>query len=114
MGLLPAGNPRARASVVTGLAAIAAVPAGVLASRYSDSVTLVRSAFGTVPLGALLGLYAVLLARRGRETVERTLGRSGGAGAARTGHALGITGVCIAITAGMALGFYGLLILFAA
>jgi hypothetical protein len=90
-----------------------AVPAGIVLSRYSDRVTLLRSAYVTAPVGGILGLYAIVLARRGRETVERTLGRAGGERAARVGRLLGVAGVCIAVTAGMALGFYGLLTLFA-
>ncbi len=76
-------------------------------------MTLANSAIGSIPAGVLLGLYAIVLARRGRETVERTLGRAGGKGAARAGRALGVLGVCMAITAALALGFFGLLTLFA-
>jgi len=108
-----ARNLRAAASVVVGLLAVAAVPAGVALARYSEEVTLVRSGIVSVPVGVLLGLYAIVLARRGRETVERTLGRSRGRGAARAGRALGLAGLCVSITAGLALGFYGLLTLFA-
>jgi hypothetical protein len=96
-----------------GLLALVAVPAGIVASRYSDQVTLIRSAYVCAPVGAVLGLYAIVLARRGRETVQRTLGRAGGDGAARVGRFLGTAGLCVAVTAGMALGFYGLLTLFA-
>jgi hypothetical protein len=109
----PARNPRATASVLVGLLALAAVPAGVVLSGYSAQVTLINSAFVSVPVAILLGLYAIVLARRGRETVERTLGRSGGGLAVRFGRVLGVAGLCVGVTAGMALGFYGLLALFA-
>ena len=99
--------------MIVGLLALVAVPAGILVARYSDRITLIRSAYGSAPLGAVLGLYAIVLGRRGRETVQRTLGRAGGEGAARAGRVLGAAGLCVAITAGMALGFYGLLTLFA-
>jgi hypothetical protein len=112
--LPPVGNPRASASVLVGLLALAAVPAGIALSWYSSRVTLLNSAAGSVPAAALLGLYAVVLARRGREQVERTLGRSGGEVTARVGRALGVLGVCAAVTAALAVGFYGLLTLFAA
>src|SRR5438128_9764481 len=105
--LLRARNPRATAALVVGLLALLAVPAGVLVARYSTRVTLIRSGFGSAPAGALLGLYAIVLARRGRETVQRTLGRAGGERTARAGRVLGVAGLCLAITAGMALGFYG-------
>ena len=76
MGLAPATNVRARASVPVGLLSVLAVPAGVALSWYSASVTLVDS-LGSAGVAFLLGAYAVILARRGRETVERTLGRAG-------------------------------------
>lgn len=110
--LAPARNPRAGASLAAGLLAVASVPVGILLARYSERVSLLSAAFSAVP-AALLGLYAIVLARRARETVARTLGRAGGEGAARAGRALGILGVCVAATVGMAIGFFGLLTLFA-
>ena len=108
-----AGNPRAIASVVVGLLSLAAAPAGVALARYSVQVTLVGAGFVAAPLGILLGVYAIVLARRGRETAVRTLGRSGGVGRALAGRALGIAGLCLSIMAGLALAFYGLLVVFA-
>ena len=49
----------------------------------------------------------------GTETVQRTLGRSGGGGAARAGRVLGVVALWIAATVGLAVGFYWLLTLFA-
>lgn len=108
-----AGNPRATASVVVGALALAAVPAGVVLARYSSRVTLLGAGLVAAPLGVVLGVYALVLARRGRETVVRTLGRSGGEGTARLGRALGLLGLLLSLTAGLALAFYGLLVLFA-
>jgi hypothetical protein len=107
-----AGNPRAAASVVFGLAAVLAIPAGVVLSYYSESVTLVQSS-SSAGLSIVFGLYAILLARRGREAVARTIGRSGGQGANAVGRALGWLGLCMGISAALAVGFYGLLTLFA-
>ena len=87
------------------------MPAGIALSWYSATVTLIQS-FGAAALGLLLGISAVVLSRRGRERMQRTLGRAGGEGAARAGRLLGGLGICIAITAGLAVGFYGLLLLF--
>ena len=104
-------NARARLSALVGLLSVLCVPAGVVLSWYSATVKLIES-FGSAGLGLLLGVYAVLLARRGRELARRTLGRCGGEGSARAGKLLGGLGVCIAITTGLAVGFYGLLTLF--
>jgi hypothetical protein len=112
MALPPARNRRATASVIVGLAGVLAVPAGVALARYSERVTLVQAGVSAA-VGALLGLYALLLSSRGRETLARTLGRSGGSGAVRVGKALGVLALCLAATAGVALGSYALLIFFA-
>jgi hypothetical protein len=106
------GNPYAAGSVVLGLAAAAAVPAGVVLSYYSATVTLVEST-SSAGLAIGFGLWSILLARRGRETIVRTIGRSGGEAAARAGRLLGWCGLCLGITTGLAVGFYGLLTLFA-
>lgn len=89
------------------------MPAGVGVARYSERVDLVYACGGAVVAGALLGLAALSLARHARERIQRTLGRSGGEGAARAGRALGVLGVYVAITGALALGFFGLLELFA-
>ena len=75
-------------------------------------MTLVDSS-GSVAVAALLGWAAIVLARRARERVQITLGRAGGATAARVGRILGIIGLLVAGTAALALGFWGLLALFA-
>jgi hypothetical protein len=112
MELSPARNPRASASLVVGLFAVAIVPLAIAASRFFDELTLVQSC-ASAGAAALLGLFAIALARRGRETAQRTLGRSGGEGAARVGRWLGVIALWIAATTGLAVAFYALLTLFA-
>ena len=92
--------------------AVAAVPAGVVLARYTQRVTLLNST-GSIAVAVLLGLSAIVLARRAREQVQITLGRAGGLRAAGVGRALGILGLLAGATAALALGFYGLLTLFA-
>jgi hypothetical protein len=106
------GNPRAWWSLVCGISSIAAIPAGTLLARESDRVTLVDSS-GSVLVAALLGWAAIVLARRAQDRLQITLGRAGGSGAARAGRILGIVGLLVAGTAALALGFWGLLSLFA-
>ena len=62
------------------------------------------------PVPILLGLFAVSQARRAREVLDRTLWRAGGRRAAKWGRALGLFGVCLGITAGLAVGFYWILV----
>jgi hypothetical protein len=112
MELPRARNPRASLSLVVGVVAVAIVPLAIAASQYFDELTLVESCVSAA-LAALLGIFAIALARRGRETVQRTLGRSGGEGTARAGKWLGVLALWIAATTGLALAFYALLTLFA-
>jgi hypothetical protein len=81
-------------------------------ARETHPVTLVNSS-GSAVVAALLGFSAIVLARRARERVQITLGRAGGRGAARIGRALGVLGLLVGVTVALALGFYGLLTLFA-
>jgi hypothetical protein len=111
-GLPRARNPRAFASLALGIVAVAVVPVAIAASRYFAEVTLVRGC-ASAALAGLLGISAIVLAQRGRETVQRTLGRSGGEHAARAGRVFGMVAVWMAATTGLALAFYGLLTLFA-
>lgn len=111
-GLPPARNRRATRSVVIGLLAVAVVPLAVLGSSMLEEVTLVQACASAIVAG-LLGIVALTQARRGRETVALTLGRSGGETAARIGRWLGLVAIWIALTTGLALGFYALLTLFA-
>jgi hypothetical protein len=111
-GLPPVRNSRASGSLAVGLVAVAVVPGAIAASRFFDEITLVR-ACASAALAAVLGIVAIVLARRGRETAQRTLGRSGGERAARAGRWLGLIAIWLAATTGLALAFYGLLTVFA-
>ena len=95
-----------------GVLAILAVPIGIALARETEQVTLVNSS-GSIAIGALLGFSAILLARRAQDRVKVTLGRVGGGGTARIGRLLGLAGLLVCGTAALALGFYGLLVLFA-
>jgi hypothetical protein len=99
--------------VLVGLLALLAIPGGVVLARYSSRVTLINSAYGSIPVALLLGASASMLAKRGRERALWTLGRSGGEVNARVGRILAVAAMCGALTAALALGFYGLLTLFA-
>jgi len=88
------------------------MPVGVLLARETEQVTL-RTATVSIAVAGALGWFAIILARRARERIDLTLGRARGANSARIGRLLGILGVLLAITAGLAVGFWGLLTLFA-
>jgi hypothetical protein len=97
---------------VSGVLSLAAMPAGVVLARESQRVTL-RLATISIAVALVLGWVAIVLARRAVEHVQLTLGGAGGQGTARVGRAVGVLGVLLAITAALAVGFWGLLTLFA-
>jgi hypothetical protein len=104
----PARNARAGWSIVVALLSIAAVPAAVFATRYSESYDLLHAGFA-IPVGVLLGIGALLLVRAARRRNERTLGRAGGLRAAAWGRRLAVLGLSISAAAAIAVGVYGLL-----
>jgi hypothetical protein len=83
-------------------------PIGFLAAGQLGQVTIVEATGATCASG-VLGLLAIVLARRGLRNIERSIGRIGGEGTARVGRLLGVLSLCIGLTAGLALGFYALL-----
>ena len=92
------------------LLSLAAIPAAWYSTRL-EQVNLPQAVGGEAVAGTLLGLIAVLFARSARQRVERTLTRPGEA-TAKAGRWLGWLGLCLGLTAALALGFFGLLLLY--
>ena len=91
-----------------GLLASLTMPVAIAATRYSRSYELLHAGFA-IPLALVLGIFAVVLARRARALDRASLGRAGGGRAARIGRLLGILGVCMAASASIALAVYAVL-----
>jgi hypothetical protein len=102
---------RAWVSVVFGLLAIACVPAAIVVAERLESVRLLDAA-GAIPIAVLAGLAAFVLGTRARRRSDFTLGRVGGGTTGTVGRWLAILGLYLALTAALAVGFYGLLTLF--
>jgi peptidoglycan/LPS O-acetylase OafA/YrhL len=98
----------ARASVLLGLLAVATMPAAVAATRWSDAYDLLHAA-AAIPVAALLGLGAIMLARRARSRLAPTLRHARGSRTARLGRLLGILGVLLALTAAGSVAVYEVL-----
>jgi hypothetical protein len=103
-------NTRARFSVLFALLSLAAIPAAWYATHFRN-VNVPQAVGGEAVAGTLLGVIAVILARKARYRVERTLGRVGER-TAKWGRWLGLLGMCLGLTAALALGFFGLLLLY--
>ena len=86
----------------------AALPVGITLSRELRRVELLDAAFA-IPVAAVFGLTAVLLARGARRRIERTIGRVGGERSAAAGRALGVLALCMAASATIAVALYEVL-----
>ena len=103
------GAGAASASVVAGAASVLTLPIAIYLTRFSDSYDLLHAGFA-IPVVAGLGIVAIVLARRTRRQAALSLSAERpGAGLARAGQVLGVLGLCIAASALVALGVYGLL-----
>jgi hypothetical protein len=96
--------------VLFGLLAVAAIPAAIVYSRFSEPFELLDAAWA-IPGAAVLGLIALGLARRARRQLRFTLVR-GRHSAARVGRTLAVLALCLAVTASIAVGFYRVLVEF--
>ena len=111
----PASNERARAALLAGLGAAAAIPIGLAYAVWSyhthGNVSLIGG-YAAIPVAVVLGAVAVALGRSARRQSWISLGRVGGERLARAGSALGYLALYLAVMALLALGFFGLLLLF--
>jgi hypothetical protein len=101
-------NTPARLSALFALLSLASIPAAWYATHLRH-VNVPEAVGGEAAGGTLFGLIAVVLARKARYRVERTLARVGET-SARWGNWLGLLGMCLGLTAALAVAFYGLLL----
>jgi len=92
-------------SFVVGVLAVLAIPVAIYVTDQRNDLRLVHAGVA-VPLGFLLGVGAIRLARRARRRIERTLGRAGGQAPARLGRILGWAGVYLALIGAISLAVY--------
>jgi hypothetical protein len=109
--LTSSSRRRAWAALLLGLAGVLTLPAAVEVSRRSERVALLDASYA-IPLGFLLGLVSLLMARRARENLRWLRLREGGTAIASMGVIVGGLAVCLAITAALSVGFYELVLLY--
>lgn len=95
--------------MLAGIGSVLTLPLAVYLTRFSDRYDLLQAGFA-IPLGAGLGLVALGLTRqaRRRSAVSLAANREGRR-ILTAGRVLGIIGLCMAASAVVALGVYGLL-----
>jgi H+/Cl- antiporter ClcA len=94
-----------------GLVGLLTLPAAIELSRRSTRVELLDAAYA-IPLGFVLGLVAVVMARRARHNLRWLRLREGGTGVASAAIVVGMVAVCLALTAALSVGFYELVLLY--
>ena len=102
-------NHRASLAVLLGFVAVLAVPAAIVAARRTAGISLLDAAWA-IPVAAVCGLAALLFSRGARGRIRSTLERAGGAGRIRVSRLLAVAGICLALSASIAVGFYELLL----
>ena len=109
----PIGLSKARAwvALVVALAALATLPAAIEVSRRSRRVGLLDAGYA-IPLAFVLGLVALVMARRARDNLRWLRVRDGGTGVASIAVIAGALAVCLALTAALSIGFYELVLVY--
>jgi hypothetical protein len=102
-------NHRASFALLAALCGVLVVPAAVLLSRQTGKIHLLDAVWA-IPIGMALSVGALLVARGAHGRIRRTLERAGGAGRLRATRWLAVAGICVALSAAIAVGFYELLV----
>jgi CHASE2 domain-containing sensor protein len=98
-------------ALLLGFAGLLALPAAIEVSRRSPRVDLLDAGYG-IPLAFLLGVIAVVMARRARENLRWLRLRDGGTAVASTAVIVGALAVCLALIAALSIGFYELVLVY--
>ena len=102
------GSAAAWGSVAAGAASVVTIPLAVYLTRFIGAYELLDAGYA-IPIALVLGVVALVLARRARLKQAVSLSAQRASGAATAGRVLGVLGLCIAAAAVVALGVYGLL-----
>ena len=87
------------------------LPAAVEVSRRSTRIGLLDAGYA-IPVAFLLGLIALIMARRARENLRWLRLREGGTGVATAAVILAAIVICLALTAALSIGFYELVLVY--
>ncbi len=102
---------RAWVALLLGLVGLLILPAAVEAARRSQRIALLDAAYA-IPLAFLLGLVAVVMARRARTNLRWLSLRGEGTGLASAAVIVGMLTLCLALTAALSVGFYEVVLLY--
>ena len=87
------------------------MPAAIEVAARSKRIGLLDAAYA-VPVAFLLGLVALIMARRARRNLRWLQLREGGTSVASAAVLVAALTVCLALAAALSVGFYGLVVLY--
>jgi hypothetical protein len=102
-------NHRATAAVLCGLVAAGIIPVAIELTRKVPGAVLLDAVWA-IPVAALAAIAAAMFERGGRGVFARSLEQSGGELRLRIGRILMVTGICLTLSASIAVGLYELLL----
>jgi hypothetical protein len=98
-------------ALLLALLGLLVLPAAVEVSRRSTRIGLLDAGYA-IPVAFLLGLIALIMARRARENLRWLRLREGGTGVATAAVILAAIVICLALTAALSIGFYELVLVY--
>ena len=87
------------------------MPAAIEVAARSKRIGLLDAAYA-VPVAFLLGLVALIMARRARRNLRWLQLGEGGTAVASAAVLVAAVAVCLALAAALSVGFYGLIVLY--
>lgn len=102
-------NHRASLAVVFGLVAAVVIPVAIELTRRYSSIPLLDAVWA-IPVAAVAATTSLLFARGARGAIARTLEQAGGSLRLRIGRILAVAGICLTLSASIAVGLYELLL----
>ena len=102
-------NVRASLALLAGLCGLIAVPAAIVLARRVHRLVLLDAAWA-IPVAIAFAMLALLFARGAQGRIRASLERAGGGTRLRWGRRLAVAGICVALAASLAVGFYELLL----
>jgi hypothetical protein len=102
-------NYRAFLAFLFGVLAVAIIPAAIELTRKVHGAALLDAVWA-IPVAAGAAVVSLLFARGARGAIARTLERTGGSLWIRLGRFLAVAGICITLSASIAVGLYELLL----
>jgi Ca2+/Na+ antiporter len=111
MPLALGATRRSWVALVLAVLGLLVLPAAVEVSRRSTRIGLLDAGYA-IPAAFVLGLVALIMARRARENLRWFRVREGGTAVASLAIIISAVTVCLAVTAALSIGFYELVLVY--